>query len=192
MTRNSKFWISLAAFEIVFGLAIFAATRQYYLQEPWSGHAEPTAASGPVLPRSNTVTEADLARFNLLVPSQPISDDPVEIQLQANEFFDDNQYERAAVLYEKLLEIGPKDVNTYNNLGITLHYIGKSAEALEILKEGIAVDPTYQRIWLTLGFVNSQVGNHELARSALTNAVQIGTEERVSNSAKEMLESLPQ
>jgi tetratricopeptide (TPR) repeat protein len=157
-----------------------------------SGRAEPSAASGPLLPQSNTVTDADLERFNLLVPSQPISDDPLEIEMQADELFGKKQYERAAELYEKLLEIGPKNVNTYNNLGITLHYIGRSADALQMLNEGIAVDPTYQRIWLTLGFVNSQMGNNELARSALTNAVQIGTDEGISNSAKNMLESLPQ
>jgi Flp pilus assembly protein TadD len=82
-------------------------------------------------------------------------------------------------------------VNTYNNLGITLYYLGRSTEALRILNEGVAVDSTYQRIWLTLGFVNSQVGNAEQARQALTTAVQLGADSEVGRTAQEMLGNLP-
>ncbi len=39
---------------------------------------------------------------------------------------------------------------------------------------GLAVDPTHQRIWLTLGFVSSQLGNTEQARTALTTAIELG------------------
>ena len=191
MARNYKFWISLAVFEIVFGVAIFAATRQYYIQQPASVRAEPAGASVPLLPRSNTITEADLARFNLSVPSQPTSDDPVEISRQANEFFANRQYDQAADLYQKLLAYGPDNAETYNNLGLTLHYLGRSSEALQRLNEGVAADPTHQRIWLTLGYVNSEVGNIDQARSALTNAIQIGTDDQIRKSATEMLESLP-
>jgi len=191
MARNFNFWISLAAFEIVFGLAIFAVTRQYYIQEPETVRAEPTAASVPLPPRSNNITEADLARFNLSVPSQATPDDPAGISRQANEFFASRQYEQAADLYEKLLAYGPDNAETYNNLGLTLHYLGRSTEALQRLNEGVTADPTHQRIWLTLGYVNSQVGNIEQARSALANAIEIGTDDQIRKSALEMLESLP-
>lgn len=191
MTRNYTFWISLAAFEIAFGLAVFAITRQYYIDDPETVRAEPAVVSETPSTRPNNITEADLARFNLSVPSQSATDDPVEISRQANEFFGNGQYEKAAVLYEKLLAFGPENADTYNNLGITLHYLGRSAEALQRLDEGIAADPTYQRIWLTLGFVNSQLGNTEQARAALTNAMQVGTDEGIRKSASEMLESLP-
>lgn len=191
MTRDYKFWITLAAFEIAFGLAVFAVTRQYYLDRPEPVSARPAVANQTLPARSNNITEADLARFNLSVPSPPVSDDPVEISRLANEFFASGQYDRAAELYEKLLPFGPDNAETYNNLGLTLHYLGRSTEALSRLNEGVAVDPTHQRTWLTLGFVNSQLGNTEQAREALTNAIQIGTDDQIRKSATEMLEGLP-
>jgi len=54
------------------------------------------------------------------------------------------------------------------------------------------VDPTYQRIWLTLGFVNSQMGNTAEARTALGTAVQLGADTDVGKSAAKMLADLPQ
>jgi len=78
-----------------------------------------------------------------------------------------------------------------NNLGLTLHYLGRSGEALTRLGEGIAADPGNQRIWLTLGFVNSQLGNVDDARKALTKATEIGTDESIREAANKMLEALP-
>ena len=94
-------------------------------------------------------------------------------------------------MYEQLLVIRPNDVETYNNLGLTLHYLGRSTEALRRLNDGVAVDAEHQRIWLTLGFVNSQLGNSEQARTALTTAAQIGSDDSIRQSAMKMLEDLP-
>jgi len=192
MMRSNKFWISLVAFEVVFGLVIFGLTRQYYMQVPEIVSADPVMPPQSSSTWPDTITETDLARFNLLVPGQSATNDPAEISRQANQFFASGQYDRAVILYERLLTFRPDDVDTYNNLGLTLHYIGRSAEALVKLNEGVIVDPTYQRIWLTLGFVSSQVGNTDQARTALTNAVQMGTNDEIRKTATEMLESLPQ
>lgn len=191
MARNYKFWISLAAFEIAFGLAVFAITRQFYLDDQAPVTTGRSLTNEAVTMRSDNITEADLAQFNLSVPAQSLPDDPIQISRQANEFFAGAQYEQAAILYEKLLAFGPDSADTYNNLGITLHYLGRSDEALQKLNDGIAADPTHQRIWLTLGFVNSQLGNTDEARSALTTAMQVGTDEAIRKSATEMLEALP-
>jgi len=88
------------------------------------------------------------------------------------------------------LATGQNDVDTYNNLGITLHYLGRSTEALDILNKGVAVDSNHQRIWLTLGFVNKQLGDIEQARRALTTSVQLGADTDVGKSAAKMLEGL--
>jgi Flp pilus assembly protein TadD len=69
--------------------------------------------------------------------------------------------------------------------------MGRSAEAVDRLNEGVAVDPGYQRIWLTLGYVNSQVGNIEQARTALTNALNMDANNDIGQSATKMLENLP-
>jgi Flp pilus assembly protein TadD len=73
-----------------------------------------------------------------------------------------------------------------------LHYLGRSSEALDILNKGVKVDANYQRIWLTLGFVNKQLGNTVQARTALTTAVQLGADNDIGRSAGKMLEGLPE
>ena len=188
---NSKFWISFAVFQVVFGLAVFAITRDYYTQETGtvSAHPPTIGQSAPVWP--NGITETQIARLSSPALSEPAIQDPFEISRRANEYFANRQYEKAADMYERLLAFSPNDAEIYNNLGLTLHYLGRSTEALGRLNEGVAADPEHQRIWLTLGYVNSQVGNIEQARTALTTAARIGTYESIRQSATKMLEGLP-
>jgi len=178
-------------FQVVFGLTVFAITRQYYIRDSVDVSADVTVIRQPSHVWPDRIPEINPTQFDSSIFSQSIIEDPVEISRQANEFFTNEQYDRAADLYERLLAFGPNNVDTYNNLGITLHYLGRSTEALRKLNEGVAVDPTYQRIWLTLGFVNSQLGNTEQARDALTTAAKMGADNEVGQSAVKMLENLP-
>ena len=191
MNLNAKFWLSLGVFQVAFGFAVFAITREYYLTETNDISHPPstTVQSAPAWPTSISASEIE----RLTSPSSSVStiQDPMEMSRRADEFFANKQYAEAAQLYEKLLDFKPNDVDVYNNLGLTLHYIGHSTEALRRLNEGVAIDPQYQRIWLTLGFVNSQLGNVEQARTALTTATQIGSDESIRQSATRMLEELP-
>jgi Flp pilus assembly protein TadD len=191
MIHSPKFWIPMTVFQVVFGLAVFAITRQYYIHDSDNVSARPTVIRQPSHLWPDRITETNQARFSSSTFSQSAIEDPVELSRQADEFFTKKQYDRAADLYERLLVFGPNNVDTYNNLGITLHYLGRSTEALRRLNEGVAVDPTYQRIWLTLGFVNSQLGNTEQARTALTTAAKMGANNEVGQSAVRMLEDLP-
>jgi tetratricopeptide (TPR) repeat protein len=190
MIHSPKFWIPMAVFQVVFGLAVFAITRQYYIHDSGNVSAYPTTIRQPSHAWPDRITETNPAQLSSSTFSQSTLDDPVEISRQANESFANRQYDRAADLYERLLAFGP-NVDTYNNLGITLHYLGRSTEALRKLNEGVAVDPTYQRIWLTLGFVNSQLGNTEEARTALATAAKMSADNEVGQSAVRMLENLP-
>ena len=190
MIRSAKFWIMMTVFQVVFGLAIFAITRQYYIYTSDNVSAEPTTIGEPSIAWPDRITETNPAQFGLPRSSQPIIEDAALISRQAEEAFANKQYSRAAKLYEQLLALSPNNVTAYNNLGITLHNLGRSAEALCKLNEGVAVDPTYQRIWLTLGFVSIQLGDTEQARTALTSAVQMGADNEVGQAASEMLENL--
>jgi len=124
--------------------------------------------------------------------SETTSQDPVELSRQAAQFFSNRQYDKAADLYGRLLELSPNNVDILNELGLTLQYLGRSDEALGRLKQGVAADPTHQRIRLTLGFVYGQIGNAKEARAALTAATQLGTDQAVRQSALDMLKKLPQ
>jgi Flp pilus assembly protein TadD len=191
MVQNLKFWIPMTLFQIVFGLTIFTITRQYYIQDSDKVSDDPTEIRQPSFVWPDSITETNPSQLNSSTFSQSTIEDPAEISRQANEYFAKRQYDKAAELYERLLVLDPNNVNTYNNLGITLHYLGRSSEALHRLNEGAAVDPTHQRIWLTLGFVYSQVGNNQDARTALTTAAKIDADNEIGKSAVKMLENLP-
>lgn len=190
MNRGARFWASMAVFQVLFGLTVFAATRQYYLHDrDQADDLSPVAGvAAPVRPGS--AGQSGLTDFVPVFPGDAMIGDPVAMAQRADELFDQQQYDEAADLYEKLLLAGFQDVNTYNSLGITLQYLGRSAEALSVLQEGVEVDSTFQRIWLTLGFVNSQIGHTEQAREALSTAVRLGPDTEVGKSAADMLERL--
>lgn len=191
MDQKLKFWIPMTLFQVVFGLTIFTITRQYYIQDSDNVSDNTTEIIQPAFVWPDSITETNPAQLNSSTFSQLIIENPAEISRQANEYFTKKQYDKATELYERLLVLAPNNVNTYNNLGITLHYLGRSSEALHWLNEGVAVDQTHQRTWLTLGFVYSQVGNTENARSALATAAKIDADNEIGKSAVKMLENLP-
>lgn len=191
MSRDAKFWAALAIFQVVFGLAVFAITRDYYIQETNTVAGHPPMINQPSSAWPQGITETDMARLAPGVFGQTTAQDPAQISRQADEFFANRQYQQAANAYQRLLAFDPKKVEVHNNLGLTLHYLGRSDEALRRLNEGIAIDPHNQRIWLTLGYVNGQLGNTEQARKALTTATETGTDESIRQAAVQMLEGLP-
>ncbi|SEQ02346.1 Tetratricopeptide repeat-containing protein [Amphritea atlantica] len=222
-SHSVKFWLTIIAFQIIFGLVVFGFTRQYYLSEPQSAATKPNldwpvagqTLSGDLLTgkaggaQGRTPSAMGSAAMggsgmggsmggsgmggNSVGATSDLSvlQDPVEISRMANEMFAKQDYQQAAKLYEKLLSFDPENAATYNNLGLTLHYIGRSDEALKMLDEGSIIDPSNQRIWLTLGFVSNQMGDTEKARTALKTAVDLGADTQVGQSAAKMLAELP-
>jgi len=188
MIRRARFWVMLAVFQVAFGLTVFAVTRHYYLADDTRvSVGAPPHATSPLPAQSG---ESDLANLISSFPGPAAVNDPAQLSLQADEAFSNQQFGQAAELYERLMLADPGNADTYNNLGLTLHYLGRTSEALSVLDEGVTVDPGYQRIWLTLGFVSIQAGDLEKARSALTTAVQMGEDTEVGKSAAHMLNAL--
>lgn len=191
MARDKRFWTLLVIFQIFFGLAVFAFTRDYYMQETQSVTGHPPIANQGATSWSRGVTATDISRLSSPGLVEPTPSDPAEIYRRAEEFFANKQYAQAASLYEQLLAYSPNDAEIYNNLGLTSFYVGRPDDALRWLNEGVTKDAGHQRIWLTLGYVNSQLGNTEEARAALTNATQVGSDESIRESAQKMLSELP-
>jgi predicted Zn-dependent protease len=189
MIHSSKFWIGMVVIGLtVFGLTVFAITRHFYLADAEKvGSGAPRHSTTPLPVQSE---ESELANLISAFPGTAAVNDPAELSFRADEAFSNQQFGQAAELYERLLMADPDDVDTYNNLGLTLHYLGRSTEALNVLNEGVTIEPGYQRIWLTLGFVNTQVGELDQARSALTTAVQMGADTDIGQSAAHMLDAL--
>ena len=191
MKRDAKFWYSMVVFQFLFGLAVFAFTRDYYRHEAGGVSSQSSMVQQRNSDWTGGIGASEFAWLGSQTFNSGPTEDPVEISRRADEYFANRQYGQAAAMYERLLAFSPNDGEIHNNLGLTLHYLGRSTEALDRLEEGAAVDPQNQRIWLTLGYVNSALGNTGQAREALTNAIQTGTDESIRQSAKEMLEALP-
>ena len=191
MNRDKKFWTLLLVFQVFFGLAVFAVTREYYMPEESLPRGHTLTAAPAASGWSRGMTATDVARLTSPGLAETAPSDPAEIYRRAGEFFVARQYAQAAQLYEQLLSFSPNDAEIYNNLGLTLFYMGRTDEALARLDEGVAKDPGHQRIWLTLGYVNSQLGNVGEAREALTRATETGGDASISEAAMEMLAKLP-
>lgn len=187
--RDTRFWVQLALFQVIFAMAVFYATRAYYLDQaaPPRATAAARSAAPHALPPAGGAD--DLANLIATVPGT-LATDPDALARQGDAYFAQGQFPQAAQFYERALRAGDTDVNTWNSLGLTLHYLGRTEEALGLLEEGVERDPGYQRIWLTLGYVSGQAGNLERAREALGQARDMNPENDIGQSAVEMLETL--
>src|SRR6056297_2085797 len=195
MERNGKFWAGMAIFQVAFGLAVFGATRTYYLDDTSTTAAGGgNAATGAATVRQRPAPQPGGISANDIALSSAMtmpSEDPAAMARQADNLFREKQYGRAADLYARLLERNSDNVEARNNLGLTLHYLGRHDEALQQLREGAEANPDHQRIWLTLGFVSSQLGDVEEARRALTKATETGGNMTIKEHTSELLDALP-
>ena len=192
MPKSKLFWALMSAFQIIFGLVVFIVTRNVYLDDSFGSGNRPSDIAPISSVENRQSLDINPAMLRSLMDLEPDSADPAAISMLANEYFEDGRYAEAAGFYEQLIAFGPSNADVHNNLGLTLHYLGRSDEALAKLGEGVALDPENQRIWLTLGFVNSETGNVDDARAALTTAIRINAANPVGQSAAKMLANLAQ
>lgn len=98
------------------------------------------------------------------------------------------RYGEAIRVYRKMLALEPGNASILNELGLALHYDGKSAEAVETLKKATALDPKLQRAWLSQGFVLKSTGQDAKARVALEKTIALGPATPQGVEARKMLE----
>jgi tetratricopeptide (TPR) repeat protein len=191
--RGAQFWITMVVFQAAFGLTVFAITRHYYLAStPPAPLPSWALGVGATLPSTAPFALAPPVSLPPFAAAAPASDDPVAVSQRADTAFTNGNYAEAEALYRQLLALDPQNVELYNNLGLTLHYLDRSNEALQKLAAGLTIDPKHQRSWLTTGFVNLRLGNAAEARAALTKARDVGDDQQIRESAQKMLAGLPQ
>ena len=177
--------IGVVAFLAFYGFAVFALTRDYYLRHPPSLAAVP-AAPRPVAqtgPRPGGPTLAN----DSSIPASVSGTNPVLLAQQADALFGQGRYAEAIPLYRRILELAPDDLDAHNDLGLALHYMGQTPEALTVLARGTEKGPTFQRLWLTYGYVQSQAGMGEGAVAALARARDLGPETGIGKEAARLL-----
>jgi len=180
-------WLLFALFLIFYGYAVFALTRDHYQRHP--PQRSVAAQVNPAQPAQRTwIQDAMQAGPTPVIPLT--STDLDALGDQADALFGQQRFAEALPYYRRMLELDDGDAETYNALGLVLHYTGQSAEALQILGQGVERGPELQRIWLTLGFVRAQSGDREGARTALERARALGPDNAVGQEASRMLAGL--
>lgn len=178
-------WLILVAFLGFYGFAVFALTRDYYVRHPVRPPL--TQVPGETNPHGRgQVSPSGLDLANA-VPKSIEEGNPALLGERADRLFAERRYQEAIPLYRRVLELSPDDAETYNDLGLALHYVGDSAGALEVLRAGVAGAPDFQRIWLTLGFVSLQARDPEGARVALGRARDLDPTSAIGQEAVRLL-----
>jgi tetratricopeptide (TPR) repeat protein len=166
----------------IFGIGVFALTRSKFKSEkPVVDRTERTLTHGPIV---------DSGTIQNILPLEQLdvdSKDPVALASLGDRYFEGKNFQQATEIYKKVLELNPNDVDTYNDLGLAQHYSGKTENAIETLTKGTEVVPSYQRIWLSLGFVYASTGREFEAKPALKKAVELGPDTTIGKEAQRIL-----
>ncbi len=149
-------------------------------EKPAEKHPESAVTTGPIL-------DTGIAKSGSFMKEIESMDDPEQLSHLGDKYFESSRFPEAIEAYEKALKLNPKDVDTYNDLGLALHYTSRSDKAVEILRKGTEVNPSFQRIWLSLGFVLTATGKGEEAKTALNKAVAIDPNSTQGQEAKRLL-----
>lgn len=183
-------WLIVVVFQVFYGFAVFALTRDHYQRRPAPPprvtDSAPAAAPRPVPAGDRSGGGPAIAEASL-IPESVVQNDPVLLAQLGDERFAQRRYQEAIDIYQRVLEMKPDDVDTHNDLGLALHYSGNSTRALEILKKGARLDPDFQRIWLTLGFVQLHTAERPDATVALQIAIRLGADNQVGQEAQRLL-----
>lgn len=109
---------------------------------------------------------------------------------QGDLLFEQGRYQEAIPFYQKALEASPADVDTWNDLGLALFYVGRGEDSLEVLRQGAKLEPTFQRIWLSLGFVAMRLNRPQEAKTAWERTISIAPTTDIANEARKFLGEL--
>ncbi len=176
--ESYKKWVIIAILIIVAGIIIIGLTRSERGQERPAGRSMP---SGPIV-------DTGINKTGLTDRTKELPETPEALAALGDKYFEANRFEEAINIYKKALKLDPDDADTYNDLGLALHYTGKTAEAVEALKKGTETGPSFQRAWLSLGFVFAAAGRNEEARPALKKAIELDPDSTPGLEAKRILE----
>jgi len=187
-------WILFAVFMAFYGFAVFALTRDYYQRHPPHTPATVTPA-GPTSDQASTPgAPLTFIQREMLAGAKPTAaptgTDPVQLKTDGDQLFGQQRFAEAIPYYRRALELAPKDAEASNDLGLALYYTGQSSEALKTLRTGADQSPTFQRIWLTLGFVRAGSGDPTGARAALEKARDLGSNNDIGQEAQRLLDRL--
>ncbi|MDO8283190.1 MAG: tetratricopeptide repeat protein [Thermodesulfovibrionia bacterium] len=142
-----------------------------------------TAVTGPII-------DTNLGNGGVMARLDTEGKSPESLSLMGDKYFENGQYVQAISVYRKVIELNPKDVDTYNDLGLSLHYTRQTDEAIDVLRKGSQLDPNYQNIWLSLGYVLAQSARNDEAKIVLQHTEKINPNSPQGQEARNWLNNL--
>ena len=176
-------WLIHAIVVAFFGFAVFALTRDYYIRHP----VRPPVAETGSPHAGATQGQPSALGATSAIPAAITETDPALLGQQADSLLGAGRFAEAVPVYRRVLELTPNDIETQNDLGLALHYAGDTQGALAVLRKGAEAGPSFQRIWLTLGFVSLAAGDNPSAQEALKHARDLGADNPVGKEATRLL-----
>ncbi|MFQ5329884.1 MAG: tetratricopeptide repeat protein [Thermodesulfobacteriota bacterium] len=143
--------------------------------------------SGAVPPASLQESE-ELEMINTLkskIEANP--EDADSLAFLGSIYFERREFLDAIKYFQLAIAVNPQDVSAYNELGLAHHYNGNSKEGLRVVDDGIKVDPYFQRILLTKGFILAATGKIGEAREAWMKVTAIDPDSGVGKAASSFL-----
>ena len=183
--ENYKKFIMIGLIALFAVIVIFAMTSSPYkpVKALQKGTQRNTLSPGPLLD-----TNANL----IMPPEEPDVDrnDPKALALLGDKYFESGNFDQAIEIYKRVLELNPDDVDTHNDLGLAYHYMKRSDMAVDSLKKGVDVEPSFQRIRLSLGFVLMSSGRNAEAKDVLEQAAELDPDSTIGKEAKRMADMI--
>jgi tetratricopeptide (TPR) repeat protein len=111
----------------------------------------------------------------------------IALFLAGRAFIRHQLYKESADLFEKVVEINPSDVRTYNFLGICYRHMKQNARAITSYNKALEIDPDDYNVHFNLGRAYKSTRNYHQAKIAFTTALELRPD---FEEAKSELESL--
>ena len=125
-------------------------------------------------------------------PTVPLlnSDNPQEISMLADSYFESQRYTDAIALYEKAISLNPRDADSMNDLGLAYFYVGQPGKALASLSNATTADPGYQHAWLSTGYILLSLQHYDEAVAPLQKARDLDPMGAVGKEAERFLKKI--
>jgi tetratricopeptide (TPR) repeat protein len=106
-----------------------------------------------------------------------------------NMFMDNRNYPMAAICYRKALELDDSDPGVLVDLGVCLHAVGNSDEAIQMIERAIALDSTHMIAHFNLGVIYRDLNNPDRGKLYWDELIRLYPETPLADTVRKYLNS---
>jgi tetratricopeptide (TPR) repeat protein len=107
----------------------------------------------------------------------------------AKVWFSQKQYEKAAEVYMRRMELDTAEVGSYVNYAQCMMQLKKLEKAAEVLRKGITVNKNYPPVYVNLGFCYFQMQNFDEGRKMFETAIKVIDNPKTKNDTIDLADS---